>query len=150
MATPRRLKGQEVFVSIIVDNKEVDKFGPFLDLDVTLRLEVLEADYLGETTTAFDNVFRGCQLALKGHMIGGKWIKITNGLIKKSRNIAEGAVTRLDMNAAIVLPTGQILNWTFRDLTSSDIKVTVTDRKSYVEGALDLMCSDEPSIPNNL
>lgn len=150
MATPRRLKGQEVFVSIIVDNKEVDKFGPMLDLDVTLRLEVIEGDYLGETTTSYDNVFRGCQLALKGHLIGGKWYKIMNALVKKARNISEGALARLDINAAFVLPNGLILDWTFRDCTSGDIKLNIPDRKSYVEGTLDLMCSDEPTIPANL
>ena len=150
MSTPRRLKGQEVFISIVVDNKEEDKIGPFLDLDVTLRKEVLEAEYLGETTTAFDSVFKGCQLALKGHMVGAKRLKIINADIKRARNIADGALVRLDMNAAIVFPSGLVVNWTFRDLCCADHKVTVSDRKSYVEGALDMYCSEEPVLPKGL
>lgn len=60
-----KLKGQEVFLICVVDGKANDKIGPFLDLDVTLRKEVLEGEYLGESTTYFDSVFRGCQLAAK-------------------------------------------------------------------------------------
>ena len=150
MATPLRLKGQEVFIFIVIDNKVEDKLGPFTDMDITLRKEILEAEYLGETTTAYDSVFKGCQLNTKGHMRGAHWLKLIDMDIRRARNITDGQLVRLDVNASIVFPTGQIVNYTFIDMQCADHKVTVTDRKSYVEGALDLMCSDEPSIPNNL
>ena len=141
----QRLKGQEVFLICVVDGKANDKIGPFLDLDVTLRKEVLEGEYLGETTTYFDSVFRGCQLSAKAHMRGATWLKIINQDILRARH-ASGALVRFDLVAQIVFP-GLVLPWTFGDITFGDHKVTVSDRKSYVEGALDMYCSEQPDLP---
>lgn len=146
MTTPARLKGQEIYVFVVVDDKVEDRLGPFLDLDVTLRMEVLEAEYLGETTTAFDSVFKGCQLAMKGHMRGAHWLKLIDQDVRRARYMT-GALVRLDLNASIVFPGGKIVNWTFRDLRCGDHKITISDRMSYVEHALDAYCSEQPTLP---
>jgi hypothetical protein len=146
MTTPARLKGQEIYVFIVIDDKLEDRLGPFLDLDVTLRKEVIEAEYLGESTTAFDSVFKGCQLALKGHMRGAHWLKMIDQDVRRARNMT-GGVLRIDLNATVVFPGGKIVNWTFRDLQCGDHKITIADRKSYVECTLDAYCSEQPNLP---
>lgn len=147
MATPQRLKGQEIFVFLVIDDKVEDKLGPFLDLDITHRKEVLEAEYVGETTTAFDSVFKGCQLALKGHMRGAQWLKLIDQDIRRARNMSPGQLLRLDIAASIVMPNGQIVPYTFRDVHCGDHKITIADRKSFVEATLDAYCSDQPTLP---
>ncbi len=147
MATPK-LKGQEINCIVVVNGKQEDKVGPWLDLDVTLRKEVLEADYLGETTTDFDSVFRGCQLTMKGHLRGASWLKLIDGDIRKARYMA-GAIIRVDLVAVIKFP-GLVLPWTFANLTFADHKITITDRKSFVEASLDAYCSEQPALPNGI
>lgn len=146
MTTPARLKGQEIYVFVVIDDKLEDRLGPFLDLDVTLRKEVIEAEYLGETTTAFDSVFKGCQLALKGHMRGAHWLKLVDQDVRRARNMT-GGVLRIDLSATFVFPGGKIVPYTFRDLQCGDHKITISDRKSYVEHTLDAYCSEQPTIP---
>lgn len=140
-----KLKGQEVFLICIVDGKANDKIGPFLDLDVTLTKEVLEGEYLGESTTYFDSVFRGCRMSAKAHMRGAHWLKIIDQDIRRARH-ASGAIVQFDLIAQIAFP-GLVLPWTFGDITFGDHKVTIADRKSYVEGALDMYCSEQPDLP---
>lgn len=140
-----KLKGQEVFLICVVDGKANDKIGPFLDLDVTLRKEVLEGEYLGESTTYFDSVFRGCQLAAKAHMRGAQWLKIIDADIRRARH-ASGGIVQFDLIAQITFP-GLVLPWTFGDITFGDHKITIADRKSYVEGSLDMYCSEQPNLP---
>lgn len=141
----QKLKGQEVFVIVVIDGKANDRIGPFLDLDVTLRKEVLEGEYIGESTTYFDSVFRGCQLAAKGHLRGAHWLKLIDQDIRRARHMS-GGIIRFDLTANIVFP-GQVVPWTFADITFGDHKITVADRKSYVEGALDMYCSEQPDLP---
>lgn len=147
MATQPRLKGQEVYVNILLDNKTEDRLGPFTDMDIALRKEVIEAEYLGATTTSFDSVFKGCQLNVKGHMRGAIWMKLYDADIRRARNIAEKAITRIDVVAVVVFPGGKIINYTFIDMTCGDHKISIPDRKTYVEGALEMYCSDQPDLP---
>lgn len=144
----QRLKGQEIFVSVIIDNKVDDKIGPFLDLDVTLRKEILEGQYLGETTVQFDSVFNGCVFTLKYHLRAAAILKLIDKDIKRARYQAGGAL-RFDMAAVMLLP-GVTVPYVFRDCHFGDHKLTVSDRKSFVEGALEGYCSDQPTLPPNI
>lgn len=146
MANLSKLKGQEIKLVCSIDGKAEDRIGPFLDLDVTLRKEVLEGEYLGESTTYFDTVFRGCQLSAKGHLRGAHWLKLIDRDIRRARHLSGGLV-RFDLTAVLIFP-GLILPWTFGDIQFGDHKVSVSDRKSYVEGALDMYCSENPTLPN--
>lgn len=140
-----KLKGQEVFLICVIDGKANDKIGPFLDLDVTLTKEVLEGEYLGESTTYFDSVFRGCRMSAKAHMRGAQWLKLIDQDVRRARH-ASGGLVQFDLIAQITFP-GLVLPWTFGDVTFGDHKVTISDRKSYVEGALDMYCSEQPDLP---
>ena len=72
----QRVKGQEIFLNLIVNGKVDDKLGPFLDLEVELRKEIIEGEYIGMTTTYFDDVFKGCSLKAKYHMRNAKMLKL--------------------------------------------------------------------------
>ena len=141
-----KLKGQDIQVVCVVDDKAEDRIGPWLDMDVTLRKEVLEGEYLGETTTYFDSVFRGCQITLKGHLRGAMWLKIIDRDIKRAR-YQTGGIIRFDIVAVMKFP-GLVHPYTFRDCTFADHKLTISDRKSFVEASLDCMCSENPAAPN--
>ena len=65
---PPRIRGQEVEVSIIVNGQVEERLGPFTNVEVQLRQEIAEQEYLGETTTAFDEVFKGAVLTLEGRV----------------------------------------------------------------------------------
>ncbi len=56
-----RLKGREVSVQLIIDGKPQANIGP-----ITIDTEIKLNDYLGETTTDFDSVFKGCVIKLEG------------------------------------------------------------------------------------
>lgn len=63
-----RLRGQDIRFEIIRDGQVVDSVSPFTDMQVTLDHEVLENEYLGETSTAFTDAFKGKVLTLEGRV----------------------------------------------------------------------------------
>ncbi len=144
----QRLKGQEVFVSVIIDNKVDDKIGPFLDLDITLRKEILEGQYLGETTVQFDDVFNGCTFTLKYHLRAAAILRLIDRDIRRAR-YQTGAALRFDMAAVMLIPGVVPVSYVFRDVRFADHKLTFPDRKSYVEGTLEGYASDQPTLPAN-
>lgn len=144
----QRVKGQEIFLYLMVNNKTDEKVGPFLDLEVELRKEIIEGEYLGQTTTYFDDVFKGCQIKAKYHMRNARMLKIIDMDIRRARYQANGLV-RLDMVANITFP-GLVLPWRFLDCRLDSHPVTVGDRKAYLEGTMTLMCSEQPTLPNNI
>jgi hypothetical protein len=144
----QRVKGQEIFLNIVVNNKIDDKLGPFLDLEVEFRKEIIEGEYIGQTTTYFDDVFKGCQLKAKYHMRNAKMLKLIDMDIRRARYQA-GALVRLDVVATIAFP-GLALPWKFLDIRLDSHPVTVSDRKAYLEGTLTMFCSEQPTLPANI
>lgn len=144
----QRVKGQEIFLNLIVNNKVNDKVGPFLDLEVELRKEIIEGEYIGMTTTYFDDVFKGCQLKAKYHLRNAQILKIIDQDVRRARYQANGLV-RIDVVANITFP-GLVLPWRFLDCRLDTHPVTVSDRKAYLEGTMTLFCSEQPTLPANI
>ncbi len=144
----QRIKGQEIFIIISVDNKVNDKVGPFTDMTATLRKEIIEGEYLGQTTTFFDDVFKGCMIELTYHLRGAQMLKIIDADIKRARYLTGGLV-RLDISAQMAFP-GLVVPYTFLDVRLDEHPLSVSDRKSYLEGKLKAMCSEPPKLPANI
>jgi len=144
----QRVKGQEIFLNVVVDNKIDDKIGPFLDLEITFRKEILEGEYLGQTTTFFDDVFKGCMGKAKYHLRSAKVLKVIDKDIRRARYQPD-ALVRMDVVANIVFP-GLVLPWTFLDVRLDEHPISVSDRKSYLEGTLTFYCSEQPKLPANI
>lgn len=146
--TQQRIKGQEVFIIMSIDNKVDDKVGPFTDMTVTLRKEIIEGEYLGQTTTFFDDVFKGCMIELTYHMRSARMLKIIDRDIKRARYLSGGLV-RLDISAQMAFP-GLVVPYTFLDVRLDEHPISVADRKSYVEGKLKAYASEPPKLPANI
>jgi hypothetical protein len=74
------------------------------------------------------------------------WLKIIDRDIKRVR-YQTGGLVRFDIVAVMKFP-GLVLPYTFRDVTFADHKITIADRKSFVEAAIDAMCSENPPVGN--
>jgi len=144
----QRVKGQEIFLNLIVNNKVDDKLGPFLDLEVELRKEIIEGEYIGMTTTFFDDVFKGCTAKAKYHMRNAKMLKLIDQDIRRAR-YQSGALVRMDLVANMVFP-GLVVPYRFLDCRLDSHPLTVSDRKAYLEGTLTLYCSEQPTLPANI
>lgn len=57
----RRFKGSEVSVTVIIDGEPQSSIGPFIDL----KTEVLNNAYLGEISTRYDSLFKGCVMSME-------------------------------------------------------------------------------------
>lgn len=145
----QRVKGQEIFIIPIVNAKNDDKIGPFLDLEIELRKEIIEGEYIGQTTTFFDDVFKGCMLKAKYHMRAAKILKLIDQDIRRAR-YQTGALVRMDLVANIVFPGGVTVPYRFLDCRLDTHPISVSDRKAYIEGTLTLYCSEQPTVPNNI
>ncbi len=144
----QRIKGQEVTVIMSIDNKVDDKVGPFTDMTATLRKEIIEGEYLGQTTTFFDDVFKGCMIELTYHMRAARILKIIDRDIKRAR-FQTGGLVRADISAQMAFP-GQVVPYNFLDVRFDEHPLTVSDRKSYVEGKLKAYASENPTLPKNI
>ena len=144
----QRVKGQEIFFLVVVDNKVNDRVGPFLDLEITFRKELIEGEYLGMTTTYFDDVFKGCMGKAKYHMRNASILKLIDRDVRRARYL-DGAIVRVDVVANIVFP-GLVLPWTFLDARLDEHPITISDRKAYVEGTLTFYASEQPKLPANI
>lgn len=140
-----RIKGQEVFVELVIDGKPDAKCGPFKKFTATLLQDILEEEFLGATTKEYDEIFNGCQIEMEGQLYTERWLTFAQSVVRRAR-FQTGAVVTVDVQATLVFSSGKTIPWKFRDVKFGEFPIDVPSRRDYVNIKLTGKCSDPPDV----
>ena len=137
----QRIKGQEVVLSFTDSNGNDESIGDPQDFEMTLMFEILQEDYLGETTSRFDDIFRGVSGSTNLHLEGPEIFSFTEmlELRSKRRSPAENKFTAL---SSFNFPSGQRARIAFEDIFFGEVTVGTGGRAEYVKVPLNWKCSN--------
>lgn len=140
-----KLKGQEVFIELLVDGKPDSKIGPFKKFTATLLQDILEEEFLGASTKEYDEIFNGCQIESEGQLYTERWITFATSVVKRAR-FQPGAVVTVDVQATLVFSNGKTIPWRFVDVKFGEWPIDVPSRRDYVNIKLTGKCSNQPDV----
>lgn len=100
----QRIKGQEVEVRLIVNNRLKDTITDVRSFEVAMQLEILKEGYLGETTDRRDEVFRGVRGRMELHFENQDILTLAQQIVDRARRRQPG--TQINVKAALAFPSG--------------------------------------------
>ena len=134
MAT-QRIKGQEVNLLLVRDGNP-SPIGRAQSATVTLDIERLEDEYIGETSMVYDAIFNGIQIEADFHIENSAILDFADAVkLRAERRI--GAVLRVDSALTLAFPNGTVTSITLIDLEFAEFPIEVGSRKDYVSVKLD-------------
>lgn len=136
----QRIKGQEVTVSLSDPDGGSDSIGDVSNFESETLLEILEEDYLGETTTRTDEIYNGESGRMDLHLEQEEWWRLQQKIVDRARRRAAAAGV-FNITAAFAFPNGRRVRLTYENVHFGGQPIRVSDRKSYVTVTLAWRCS---------
>ena len=101
-----RIKGQECAFKVIEDGDLVDVLPAIASFDFEIDQEVLQEEYVGETSDRYDSIFHGVNFNVSAHMENQSELALTERLVLKAQRRTGGAA-RVDIAITYIYPNGQ-------------------------------------------
>lgn len=131
MSDSLRVRGQEVQVRISLNNQILRTITAVENFTVTANISLLEKDYLGDTTTRLDEIFKGASFELSFDPESTDFLKLTKAVMDRaSRRTAQSAV-HINIVATFNFPNGQRPRVTLPDCKFNDIPIAAPARDQY-------------------
>lgn len=131
MSDSLRIRGQETQVRITLNNQILRTITAVESLTITANVSLLEKDYLGETTTRLDEIFKGASFEMSFDPESTDFLKLVQAIVDRaSRRTAQSNV-HINIVATFTFPNGQRPRVTIGDCKFNDIPVTSGGRDQY-------------------
>ena len=140
MATGLRIKGQDVTLTIVVNGIVQAELTDILSFNCTIALEMIEAAFLGETTTRYDEYFKGSKFDFEMQHHSQDHITFNQAIINRARRITPNTV--INVTAVMVFPNGDPPTWTWPNSFFGEIPVNTGSQKDYVKSKYSGACSE--------
>ena len=131
----QRIKGQEVYVSVLVDGSLQTRIDSIQSSDFEFELDLNEEGYLGETSDRFDSIYKGVSFTLEGHATNQQFLELTKAIISRAQR-REGAPTRVDVAGSFAFPGGDFPTLAITDVQFESIPISIGGRNEYVQFTL--------------
>lgn len=134
-----RIRGQENFILITVNNQLVDRIDSITEFSYTVELDTLEENFLGETQPRFDSIAKGTSLAIAGQFANDQFFTLQDAIV----GVAErrvGTTTQIDIGSTYVFPNGDLVNLAFRNVYFGAIPVNTGGREDFISWNLEGKC----------
>lgn len=132
----QRIKGQEVSFSIVRDGNPTP-IGVVQSNTITVDLERLEEEYIGETSMRYDSIYNGTQIEADMHIETPDFLAFIEAVKRRAERRAGGSI-RIDAAVTYVFPSGQVRSFVLIDLESAELPIETGGRKDYVSLKLDM------------
>lgn len=139
----QRIKGQNTFLDVIVNNEVQDSIGPVTEWGMEFMLEIISQGYIGETTERKDSIFKGFKGNATLHLNTKKAFNIVNAAIENARQRVGHAI--INAKATFNFPNGDRVRIIFPDIAIGAIPISFGGTGDYGEMKLEWECS-EPRI----
>lgn len=97
-----RIKGQEVETSIIVNGLTVANLNDIRNFGMTLMIDRLEEEYLGQSSKQFDEIFNGSEFKFQLHYSTPDVFALASAVIDRARRRTPGTV--INVKATLIFP----------------------------------------------
>ncbi len=131
----QRIKGQEVFLSIQVDGELQARIDSIQSAEFEFEQELIEEDYLGETNSRFDTIFKGVMVEIEGHSSNQDILLLIQAITDRSQRRA-GAPVRIDVGGSFAFPNGDFPTIVVQDVFFENMPISVGGREEYVSYTL--------------
>jgi hypothetical protein len=132
----QRIKGQEVTFSVVRDGNPTP-IGVAQSVTITVDIERLEEEYIGETSMNYDSVYNGTQIESDLHLENDEFLSFIEAVKQRAERRAGGAL-RVDAAVTLVFPTGIVRQILLINLESAELPIEVGSRKDYVSLKVDM------------
>jgi hypothetical protein len=132
----QRIKGQDCSLSVVRDGNPTP-IGVAQSATVTVDIERLEEEYLGETSMRYDSVYNGTQIEGDLHLENDAAFTFIEAVKSRAERRAGGAI-RIDAAITLVFPNGKVRSILLIDLESAELPLEIGSRKDYVGFKIDL------------
>lgn len=131
MSDSLRFRGQETQVRVSLGNNILRTITAIESLTITPNISLLEKDYLGDTTTRLDEIFKGASFELSFDPESTEFLQLAQAVIDRaSRRTAQSAV-RINIVTTINFPNGKRPRITLPDCKFGDMPIGVAGRDQY-------------------
>lgn len=126
----QRLKGQDTTVLMSQSGIGVlSQLDSIQDLELTIKLDLLQEGYLGETTDRYDDIFKGMAGTFTAHMTTAKIYDIVQAIIDRARRRTPG--TTFNLKTTLQFPNGERRRAIIDNLFFSEIPNAFPKREEY-------------------
>lgn len=146
MATNYRLKGQEVYIYLLVNGQQVSSISAFGSMSDSTEFEIKEDGFLGDKTDRFDNVKKGYTIDFEIQLTTADWIDFETAIDQKATRIAPANVfniVRVDNYS-----DGSNILYTYKDVSFGPIAKSTPSRTDFVKVKFQGKCSDRDNPKN--
>jgi len=126
----QRIKGQEVAVTITVDNALQATLTDIQSFDAELMLQTKSVGYLGMKTDLKDDVFNGVKFDMSLHIHSNQWFIFANAVKTRSQRFTPDTV--ITITGSFVFPNGDTVNFIIPDAHFGPIPLNIPSRDDYV------------------
>jgi len=131
----QRIKGQEVSFSIVRDGNPTP-IGVVQDNTITIDIERLEEEYIGERAMRYDSIYNGTQIEASMHLENDEFVRFIEAVKLKAERRAGGAI-RIDAAVTFLFPNGGVRTFALIDLEFAEFPIETGGRKDYVSIKVD-------------
>lgn len=135
----QRIKGQEVQISVIVNNVIQASITDIKNFEVTPKLEMLEEQYLGQTTDQYDEIYKGVKGSMEINFDSQDVFKLIQSVIDRAQRRTPGTV--INIKATLQFPNGDRPRVSINNAFFGDFPVKFGSRSDYGTIGIDFQSS---------
>ncbi len=134
-----RVRGQENFILITVDNVLVDRIDSITEFEYTVEADIQEENFLGETQPRFDSIAKGTTLTIAGQLANEEFF-VLQAAITAVAERRTASITQIDIGSSYVFPNGDLVNLAFKNVFFGASPVTTGSREDFIAWNLEGKC----------
>lgn len=125
----QRIKGQEIFVTLMKDGAQVAALNDIRNFTLTPNFDKKEEGYLGETNNRYDEIFKGVSFEFEAHVEQAAFIDFMQAIKERAARRTPGTV--INIFATLNFPGGDRARIVMRDCFFADMPFSVGSRSDY-------------------
>lgn len=124
-----RIKGQEISLLIVTNGQVEAELNDIRSLTITPRFDLLEENYLGETSTRYDEIFKGCSFDMELHYETQAVLTFIETIKARAQRRTPGTV--VNIKTTLNFANGQRPKIILKDCFFADLPLGFAGRSDY-------------------
>jgi hypothetical protein len=145
MSQPR-IKGQECQIIIVVNGTPLSTITDVRNFEVTLKTELLQEGYLGETSDRYDEILKGLSFRGELHAENQDILTVFWQAVH-DRAVRRNPSTVINIRTTLNFPNGDRPRVSLKDTFFGPLPMHIPERSQYVAFPIEGGCSDVGIIP---
>ncbi len=136
----QRIKGQEVQLLFVVNNVVQQTITDVHTADFAVEMDILEEEYLGETTKRYDEIFKGISGKVGAHLENEGVFTFVAQIVDRAKRRTPGV--QVNVKVTFAFPNGDRPRIILKNVFFSTIPFSTPSRSAYVDTTFDFKGSD--------